>query len=571
MSPDLSSLSLHDPGINPFTQDHKFPENNETSEERYIQKLKNYAQSVPYSVEPYSKMMEMLDFILLRIVQCIEAKDYDVGFLQWDSMVTYWSMLKYPIPKDKRILLAKLYFHVSVTPGMSAQVIATCADGFKVLTQSKKKVSVKDFRLPWKPIYDILKEDLFLDRRQFEYTQLSWCMGYIAENSRKFFHPAAISDMLSTFLPLIDGTVLDSVLSSQYYLLSFLPLSHPQSYLPTLMRMWESINSYMYDERMLSFLAKLAEMHVSPEVSDPREIAELPDDEISEGEKRAKWSQDDGSEDSMWPGLYKDVGIFTEHEWSLLMCKCLASMEIPLADSGSLTTGPSADNQAGFEIGRLPKPSWRISSLARIIVYSMAEDGMPAPPSNAPTPFFTPLPSGMNTPAIQTSTLKDYLSAPLGKGVQTKGKTYIAGSKALDSLIRFIASIQDFFHVSNSGSWTNDLSAFIKYIVYDFNKRWHEEQQLDCETPRNRRLTKTMKRELVKSLRTVCLLAMFSQDSTTVSNIQSCLKSMSVMEPDLILQPILERAVPSLETLVEVRTLSSPSSLRAEDIDSFSP
>ena len=61
-----------------------------------------------------------------------------------------------------------------------------------------------------------------------------------------------------------------------------------------------------------------------------------------------------------------------------------------------------------------------------------------------------------------------------------------------------------------------------------------------------------MKRELVKSLRTVVLLAIFSQDSTTVSNIQSCLKSMSVMEPALILYPVLERAVPSLEALVEV-------------------
>jgi hypothetical protein len=56
----------------------------------------------------------------------------------------------------------------------------------------------------------------------------------------------------------------------------------------------------------------------------------------------------------------------------------------------------------------------------------------------------------------------------------------------------------------------------------------------------------------VKCLRTVALLAMFSQDTTTVVNIQSCLKSMSVMEPDLILQPVLERAVPSLEALVEV-------------------
>jgi proteasome activator subunit 4 len=62
-----------------------------------------------------------------------------------------------------------------------------------------------------------------------------------------------------------------------------------------------------------------------------------------------------------------------------------------------------------------------------------------------------------------------------------------------------------------------------------------------------------MKHELVKCLRTVALLAMFSQDPTTVVNIQSCLKSMSVMEPDLILLPILERAVPSLEALVETQ------------------
>ena len=68
----------------------------------------------------------------------------------------------------------------------------------------------------------------------------------------------------------------------------------------------------------------------------------------------------------------------------------------------------------------------------------------------------------------------------------------------------------------------------------------------------HRRLTREMKRELVKCLRTVALLAMFSQDPTTVTNIQSGLKSMSVMEPDLILHSILERAVPSLEALVEV-------------------
>jgi proteasome activator subunit 4 len=116
-----------------------------------------------------------------------------------------------------------------------------------------------------------------------------------------------------------------SILSSQYYLLTFLPLTHPQSYLPMLFRLWD-INSYKYDERMLQFLSRLTEIHVDPSVSDPRKVEALPDDERSEGEGRPCWSRDDLSESSIWPGIYREVGIFSEHQWSILMCKCLASM-----------------------------------------------------------------------------------------------------------------------------------------------------------------------------------------------------------------------------------------------------
>ena len=40
-------------------------------------------------------------------------------------------------------------------------------------------------------------------------SQLSWCMGYIADMSRRFFHPVAIDEMLATFVPQINGTNLD--------------------------------------------------------------------------------------------------------------------------------------------------------------------------------------------------------------------------------------------------------------------------------------------------------------------------------------------------------------------------
>lgn len=94
-----------------------------------------------------------------------------------------------------------------------------------------------------------------------------------------------------------------------------------------LFRLWD-INSYMFDERMLHFLSKLAEQHVDQSASDPALIETIPDDERSEGEERPKWDESDLRlpPGQVWSGLYKDVGIFTEHEWHVIMCKCLSSM-----------------------------------------------------------------------------------------------------------------------------------------------------------------------------------------------------------------------------------------------------
>jgi proteasome activator subunit 4 len=117
-----------------------------------------------------------------------------------------------------------------------------------------------------------------------------------------------------------------SILASQYYMVTFLPISHPQSYLPMMFRVWQSVNSYAYDERMLQFLSRLAELHVNPAVSDPKRVKSIPDDARSKGEGRPDWDKSDLDTDSLWSGIYKDVGIFSDDEWSQLMCKTLASM-----------------------------------------------------------------------------------------------------------------------------------------------------------------------------------------------------------------------------------------------------
>jgi proteasome activator subunit 4 len=84
-------------------------------------------------------------------------------------------LFKYPIPIEKRIKLARVYYELCVTPSMPSYLLATWASDLSALIRSKKKLSIKDMRLPWKPVYRILKAELFLTRRQFEikYVQMN--------------------------------------------------------------------------------------------------------------------------------------------------------------------------------------------------------------------------------------------------------------------------------------------------------------------------------------------------------------------------------------------------------------
>lgn len=89
--PDISSLHLNDDlDVRSTNASGEYlPDDiDKTGGDRYMEKLKSYAKALPYSIDPYSKMIEMLDFILHRLVQSVEARDYTLGLMQWDSMIT---------------------------------------------------------------------------------------------------------------------------------------------------------------------------------------------------------------------------------------------------------------------------------------------------------------------------------------------------------------------------------------------------------------------------------------------------------------------------------------------------
>lgn len=62
------------------------PDDIANSDDCGLIKLRNYAASLPYSIESNAEMQRQLDLILARLAQAVKSRDYDYGLLQWDSI-----------------------------------------------------------------------------------------------------------------------------------------------------------------------------------------------------------------------------------------------------------------------------------------------------------------------------------------------------------------------------------------------------------------------------------------------------------------------------------------------------
>jgi proteasome activator subunit 4 len=135
---------------------------------------------------------------------------------------------------------------------------------------------------------------------------------YVAERSRYYYPAGDIPEMLETFIPLITQEVcwhsqtlgVNTNLQQTYLTMipvmtSFLPPVHIHLYLPTVFKIWEAFNSSSLDDRLIDFVGELSEEHVA---GTAREVGE-----------------DGGTQ-------WKDVGIWSETEWTVLMGKALGSM-----------------------------------------------------------------------------------------------------------------------------------------------------------------------------------------------------------------------------------------------------
>ncbi|BGP18854.1 hypothetical protein JCM10213_003509 [Rhodosporidiobolus nylandii] len=546
----------------------------------------DYPNSLPYQAETIEEMDEKLEFIVRRLVDCVKAKDYDVGFVQWNHRLECWISLKYPMRRDLRARLARLYFEISVLPGMDARLVDIAVNQAITLLEPKKRIDITDLQLPWRPLYDLLEKELFPKQRKTGITNVATTLLSLVEYSQRFFPPHEIPAMLDKFLPRLSPS-LNSIISSQAFMTHFLPISHPQYYLPAVFKLWEAFQSDIYDEQWLDFVERMALKHVDPRESHPEIVEELrqmvkdkgeyvPEKTRVEdllGENHYTHRKDGipghvfGMQDGLttpggsaalpkWRGIRKDVGIFTEQQFAFIMTKCLRAMGCRVgggtkagAQGVAAADFATQDNAASGVAKTMARPTERLGSFAAIIVYSMSVDAYPQ--GNTPMGSAVPSRAGSPPPGARSAPVSHGLLGQALGVTPKKERTYLAGSKALDALAKLIQATEGYFHPSNYGSWAPLLGRFLQNVTWEFLKRHKEEQRADCRTPLEWRLTPEIRREFVKTMRTVALLSMFSRDPITIANAQAALKTMGLLEPDLIFPPLLERAYPALETLTE--------------------
>ncbi|KAF9648519.1 ARM repeat-containing protein [Thelephora ganbajun] len=431
-------------------------------------------------------MQTKLEFIVGKIDVCVRSKNWSL-LPNWSHLLHCWLSLRYPIPVPTRAKLVRLFYELALLPGIEPRLIRSWIDDLSRVLANKgdapRKVEPEDLQLPWEPLWRVLQKELWPKKRAYESSRNSVnILLYLAEQVKVYFPPSEIPAMLEAFLPLVTQS---SILIMIPVMTSFLPPFDIHLYIPVLFKLWEAFNSEVINARLIEFFGDLSEEHKTGSA--------------------VKW---------------KDVGIWTDAEWTVLVGKALGSMNVPVgATKGSSTTASQADLLGEKLASRIKKNVNRYRSLARLFVYSMAVD---------------------------SPTRNDMTETP---GSSQPG--YLAGSKALDSLDKLFTSTESFFHPSNSGPWSMFLTTFLQAVASEFCKRWKDEELPGCETPPMYRLTPAIKRSFVISVRTPALLSMFSKDPISMAFAQGALKSIALLEPNLVMPDIIERAYSGLEVVNE--------------------
>ncbi|RMJ24729.1 Proteasome activator subunit 4 [Aspergillus sp. HF37] len=274
-----------------------------------------YLKYLPYEPEDESGREQNLQDILRHLYVAVEAGDFSPGAVHWTRELRGWLSLKFDPSRKDRINLVKLYYELSLAPGIDPNVAERFASMFMLLTKRKHYLKpVKDLVLDWKPLYKELKAFVLPTESGLVHsTNLKRnvkTLTKLCAFAQLYVDPCEVPAMLEEFLPhyttsFSEGAFVVTGLINLLLPTAPAPASRddllPQRHLPTHFHLWSLVaRSKTLDMTYLDYFSRLAR-------------DSLPADHIP----------------------FNEYGIFTREQSSLIFTAILRLLEIPVGQSTS--------------------------------------------------------------------------------------------------------------------------------------------------------------------------------------------------------------------------------------------
>jgi proteasome activator subunit 4 len=94
-----------------------------------------YFQYLPYQTEDDGQREQNLREILKCLYVSVKAGDFSPGAVHWTRELRGWLSLKFDPTREQRIKLVKLYYELSLAPGIDPNVAERFASMFMLLTK----------------------------------------------------------------------------------------------------------------------------------------------------------------------------------------------------------------------------------------------------------------------------------------------------------------------------------------------------------------------------------------------------------------------------------------------------
>jgi proteasome activator subunit 4 len=94
-----------------------------------------YFKYLPYTPEDEAERERSLREILKHLYVAVESGDFSPGAVHWTRELRGWLSLKFDPTRTERINLVKLYYELSLAPGIDPNVSERFASMFMLLTK----------------------------------------------------------------------------------------------------------------------------------------------------------------------------------------------------------------------------------------------------------------------------------------------------------------------------------------------------------------------------------------------------------------------------------------------------